>query len=142
MLYTQSWLLFYIKDILNSVFTIQWCLSRFYISITTPLLSFCASTTSSYTIFINTFFSPSLANMSNDSSSLINTIGDVLGPFNLSVQLRITYNSKPVINGCDLRPTAIVNRPIVEVGGEDFRVSHTLVIWHLLTYISYYISYV
>nr|QLM02182.1 flowering locus T 1A_2 [Miltoniopsis roezlii] len=64
--------------------------------------------------------------MSNDSSSLTNTIGDVLGPFNLSVQLRITYNW-PVINGCDLRPPAIINRPMVEVGGDDFRVFYTIV---------------
>ncbi|KAL0923959.1 hypothetical protein M5K25_004747 [Dendrobium thyrsiflorum] len=69
--------------------------------------------------------------MSNESSSLISTIGDILGPFNLSVPLQITYNNRPVINGSDLRPSAIVSRPMVEVGGDDFRVFYTLVMVNL-----------
>ncbi|XP_020572553.1 protein RICE FLOWERING LOCUS T 1-like [Phalaenopsis equestris] len=63
----------------------------------------------------------------SDHSSLFNTIGDLVGPFNLSVQLRITYNHRLVINGCDLRPSATVTRPMVEVGGEDFSTFYTLI---------------
>ena len=48
-------------------------------------------------------------------------IGDVLDPFIRSVPLRVIYNSREVANGCELKPSAVVNRPRVEVGGTDLR---------------------
>nr|ARO70144.1 heading date 3a isoform X8 [Elaeis guineensis] len=54
-------------------------------------------------------------------------IGDVLDPFIRSVPLRVIYNSREVANGCELKPSAVVNRPRVEVGGTDLRTFYTLV---------------
>ncbi|KAJ1691028.1 hypothetical protein LUZ63_015183 [Rhynchospora breviuscula] len=65
--------------------------------------------------------------MSNDPLVLAHVIGDVLDPFNTSVSFRISYNNRIVVNGMDLRPSAIVSRPRVEIGGNDLRVSYTLV---------------
>ncbi|PKA64473.1 Protein heading date 3A [Apostasia shenzhenica] len=65
--------------------------------------------------------------MSGESSMLPAAVGDVLGPFNISTRLRASFNNKPVFNGCDLRPSAIVHRPRVDVGGDDLRVLYTLV---------------
>nr|ARO70141.1 heading date 3a isoform X5 [Elaeis guineensis]ARO70142.1 heading date 3a isoform X6 [Elaeis guineensis]ARO70143.1 heading date 3a isoform X7 [Elaeis guineensis] len=54
-------------------------------------------------------------------------IGDVLDPFIRSVPLRVIYNSREVANGCELKPSAVVNRPRVEVGGTDLRTFYTLI---------------
>ena len=54
-------------------------------------------------------------------------IGDVLDPFTKSVSLRVTYTSKEVINGCELKPSQVVSQPRVDIGGEDLRTFYTLV---------------
>ncbi|KAJ4808506.1 Flowering locus T [Rhynchospora pubera] len=65
--------------------------------------------------------------MSNDPLVLGHVIGDVLDPFNTLVSFRISYNNRCVVNSMDLRPSAVVSRPRVEIGGNDLRVSYTLV---------------
>ena len=54
-------------------------------------------------------------------------IGDVLDPFTRSVSLRVSYNSREVNNGCELKPSQVVNQPRVDIGGEDLRTFYTLV---------------
>ncbi|CAA2975395.1 protein FLOWERING LOCUS T-like [Olea europaea var. sylvestris] len=54
-------------------------------------------------------------------------IGDVLDPFTRSVPLRIVYADREVNNGWDFRPSQIVNRPRVEIGGDDLRTFYTLI---------------
>lgn len=55
-------------------------------------------------------------------------IGDVLEPFTSSVSMRVVYdNNKEVINSIELKPSQIVNQPIVDVGGDDLRTLYTLV---------------
>lgn len=56
-------------------------------------------------------------------------IGDVLEPFTRSISLRVTYNNnREVNNGCELKPSQLVNQPRVDIGGEDLRTFYTLVI--------------
>ncbi|KAL3578946.1 hypothetical protein D5086_020450 [Populus alba] len=40
---------------------------------------------------------------------------------------RVTYNSREVNNGCELKPSHVVNQPRVDIGGEDLRTFYTLV---------------
>ncbi|TKY64757.1 TWIN SISTER of FT [Spatholobus suberectus] len=55
-------------------------------------------------------------------------IGDVLDPFTSCVSLRVAYNNcSEVINCCELKSSQILNRPRVEVGGDDFTTFYTLV---------------
>ncbi|KAF8402258.1 hypothetical protein HHK36_013210 [Tetracentron sinense] len=54
-------------------------------------------------------------------------IGDVLDPFSRSVSLRIGYTSREVTNGCELKPSHVVNQPRIEIGGNDNRAFYTLV---------------
>ncbi|KAI5649062.1 hypothetical protein M9H77_35067 [Catharanthus roseus] len=59
-------------------------------------------------------------------------VGDVLDPFTRSITLRVTYNmnrenSRDVNNGCEFRPSQVVNQPRVEIGGDDLRTFYTLV---------------
>ncbi|XP_059437735.1 protein HEADING DATE 3A isoform X2 [Corylus avellana] len=55
-------------------------------------------------------------------------IGDVLEPFTRSISLRVTYNNnREVNNGCELKPSQLVNQPRVDIGGEDLRTFYTLV---------------
>ncbi|KAJ4956644.1 hypothetical protein NE237_013427 [Protea cynaroides] len=54
-------------------------------------------------------------------------IGDVLDSFNRSISIRVIYNNREVANGCDLRPSVVVNQPRVELGGNDLRTFYTLV---------------
>ena len=54
-------------------------------------------------------------------------VGDVLDPFTRSIGLRATYNNKDVNNGCELKPSQVVNQPRVDVGGDDLRTFYTLV---------------
>lgn len=55
-------------------------------------------------------------------------VGDVLDAFNRSVALRVSYSSREVNNGCEFRPSAVVNQPRVAIGGDDMRVFYTLVL--------------
>ncbi|KAK4403802.1 UNVERIFIED_CONTAM: protein HEADING DATE 3A [Sesamum radiatum] len=54
-------------------------------------------------------------------------VGDVLDPFTRSVGLRVTYSSREVSNGCEFRPSQVLNQPRVDVGGDDLRTFFTLV---------------
>jgi len=54
-------------------------------------------------------------------------IGDVVDPFVRRVPLRVAYTAREVSNCCELRPSAIVEQPRVEVGGPDMRTFYTLV---------------
>ncbi|KAB1203448.1 hypothetical protein CJ030_MR8G026778 [Morella rubra] len=53
-------------------------------------------------------------------------IGDVLDPFTRSIAMRAIYNSREVNNGCELKPSQVVNQPRVDIGGEDLRTFYTL----------------
>ncbi|KAL6626930.1 hypothetical protein ACP70R_030656 [Stipagrostis hirtigluma subsp. patula] len=66
--------------------------------------------------------------MSRDSLLLGRVIGDVVDQFSPTVALRVSYNGRRIMNGADLRPSAVSARPRVEVGGEDLREFYTLVI--------------
>lgn len=55
-------------------------------------------------------------------------IGDVLDPFTRTIGLRVTYNSREVSNGNDLRIAQVANQPRVEIGGDDLRTFYTLVL--------------
>ncbi|XP_074380424.1 protein VERNALIZATION 3-like [Apium graveolens] len=54
-------------------------------------------------------------------------IGDVLDPFTRSISLRVTFNNRELNNGCELRPSQIINQPRVDVGGDDLRTFYTLI---------------
>ncbi|KAL1314437.1 hypothetical protein HN51_041240 [Arachis hypogaea] len=54
-------------------------------------------------------------------------IGDVLNPFTSSVSLKVLINNREINNGCELRPSHVVNRPRITIGGEDLRTFYTLV---------------
>ncbi|RDY14760.1 Protein HEADING DATE 3A, partial [Mucuna pruriens] len=65
---------------------------------------------------------------STDPLVIGRVIGDVLEPFTSSISLRVLYNNCPeVINCCELKPSQIVNKPRVEIGGDDLRTFYTLV---------------
>lgn len=54
-------------------------------------------------------------------------VGDVFDPFTRSISLRVMYGQKKVTNGLDLRSSQVVNKPMVEIGGDDLRNFYTLV---------------
>ncbi|XP_062217203.1 protein FLOWERING LOCUS T-like isoform X1 [Phragmites australis] len=64
---------------------------------------------------------------SRDSLVLGRVVGDVVDQFSPTVALRVSYNGRRIMNGGDLRPSAVSARPLVEVGGSDLRQSYTLV---------------
>ncbi|KAJ4957256.1 hypothetical protein NE237_014039 [Protea cynaroides] len=53
-------------------------------------------------------------------------IGDVLDHFDRSISIRVVYSNREVANGYELRPSALVNQPRVEIGGNDLRTFYTL----------------
>ncbi|KAK4480812.1 hypothetical protein RD792_011663 [Penstemon davidsonii] len=55
-------------------------------------------------------------------------IGDVVNQFTGSTSLRVTYGRRTVTNGCDMRPSQVLDQPRVEIGGDDFRTFYTLVL--------------
>ncbi|CAA7402439.1 unnamed protein product [Spirodela intermedia] len=62
-----------------------------------------------------------------DPLCLGRVVGDVLHPFTRSVSLRVEYSNKLVVNGGGFKPSAVVRRPRVEIGGADMRTFYTLV---------------
>lgn len=62
-----------------------------------------------------------------DTLAFARVIWDVLDPFTMSINLRVVYNNMEVRNGCDLRPSMVINQPRAEVGGDDLRIFYTLV---------------
>ena len=65
-------------------------------------------------------------------------INDVLDPFTKSISLRVTYGNKVVNNGCELKPSQVVNEPRVDIGGDDFRNLYTLVCFTILLLLYFY----
>lgn len=63
----------------------------------------------------------------NDSLVTTHVIGDVLDPFNTTVDLMVLFNGAPIVSGMELRSPAVSERPTVEIGGDDYRVAYTLV---------------
>uniref|UniRef100_A0A0E0A1N6 Uncharacterized protein n=1 Tax=Oryza glumipatula TaxID=40148 RepID=A0A0E0A1N6_9ORYZ len=63
-----------------------------------------------------------------DPLYLSQIIPDVLDPFISTISLRVTYNSRLFLAGAALKPSAVVSKPQVDVGGNDMRVSYTLVL--------------
>ncbi|PNT72857.1 hypothetical protein BRADI_2g49795v3 [Brachypodium distachyon] len=55
-------------------------------------------------------------------------IEEVLDPFTPATPLRITYNNRLLLAGVELKPSAVANKPRVDVGGNDLRVFYTLVL--------------
>eukprot|EP01018_Ginkgo_biloba_P019627 Gb_17505 [translate_table: standard] len=54
-------------------------------------------------------------------------IGDVLDMFVPSIDLAVTYSSRQVNNGCELKPSAVAMPPRVEIGGQEQGSYYTLV---------------
>ncbi|KAH9295801.1 hypothetical protein KI387_039389 [Taxus chinensis] len=68
--------------------------------------------------------------MSRDPLTLGRVIGDVVDPFVASdSKFTVTYTSRQVKNGCELKPSAIAIKPHVEIGGntQDLRTFYTLI---------------
>jgi len=57
----------------------------------------------------------------------LGVIGDVLSPFTNSVSLSAIINNREISNGCLMKPSQLVNRPRVNVGGDDLRTFYTMV---------------
>ncbi|XP_075081993.1 protein FLOWERING LOCUS T 1-like [Nicotiana tabacum] len=62
-----------------------------------------------------------------DTLVLGRVIGDVLDPFTKSIDLRVVYSSRQVINGCDFRPSQVIHQPRIDIGGADNCTFYTLV---------------
>jgi hypothetical protein len=54
-------------------------------------------------------------------------IGEVVDIFNPSVRMNVTYSTKQVANGHELMPSIVMNKPRVDIGGDDLRSAYTLV---------------
>ncbi|MED6120368.1 Protein HEADING DATE 3A [Stylosanthes scabra] len=65
--------------------------------------------------------------VSKDPLVVGRVIGDVLDPFENSIPIRVTYNSRDVCNGCEFKPSQVVHQPRVAIGGDDLRNLYTLV---------------
>nr|BAG72301.1 Hd3a [Oryza rufipogon] len=70
-----------------------------------------------------------MAGSGRDRDTLVvgRVVGDVLDAFVRSTNLKVTYGSKTVSNGCELKPSMVTHQPRVEVGGNDMRTFYTLV---------------
>ncbi|XP_052184124.1 protein HEADING DATE 3A-like isoform X1 [Diospyros lotus] len=67
--------------------------------------------------------------MQRDRDPLVvgRVVGDVLDPFTRSIDLRVGFTCREVTNGCEFRPSQVVNQPRVDIGGDDLRTFYTLV---------------
>ncbi|KAF0925190.1 hypothetical protein E2562_015606 [Oryza meyeriana var. granulata] len=63
-----------------------------------------------------------------DPFVLAQIIPDVLDPFTTTIPLRITYNSRLIVAGVELKPSAVLSKPRIDIGGNDMRVFYTLVL--------------
>lgn len=54
-------------------------------------------------------------------------IEDVLDLFTPTITLRITYNNRLLLASAELKPSAVVSKPRVDIGGNDMRAFYTLV---------------
>ncbi|KAK8660257.1 hypothetical protein V6N13_051189 [Hibiscus sabdariffa] len=64
---------------------------------------------------------------SRDPLTESRVIGDVLDSFTRSIALRVSYGTREVNNGVELKPSHVVNQPRVDIGGDDLRTFYTLV---------------
>ncbi|CAN8274384.1 unnamed protein product [Cochlearia groenlandica] len=62
-----------------------------------------------------------------DPLEMARVVGDVIDPFTKLVSLKVTYGQREVSNGLDLKPSRVLNKPTVEIGGNDLRNFYTLV---------------
>lgn len=62
-------------------------------------------------------------------------IGEVVDIFNPSVKMNVTYSTKQVANGHELMPSIVINKPRVDIGGDDMRSAYTLVSCSIILYI-------
>nr|ANS56327.1 FT-like protein [Cephalotaxus sinensis] len=68
--------------------------------------------------------------MSRDPLTLGRVIGDVLDMFvPADLKFTVTYTSRQVKNGCELKPSAVAIKPRVDIGGDgqDLRTFYTLI---------------
>ncbi|WZZ50229.1 hypothetical protein YC2023_050336 [Brassica napus] len=61
-----------------------------------------------------------------DPLVLARVVGDVVDPFMRLISLRVNYGQRQVTNGLDLRTSQVLNKPTVEIGGDDLRNFYTL----------------
>lgn len=61
-------------------------------------------------------------------------IGDIIDHFTPTTDLRVYIDGDTICNGYRLRQSQVASRPRVEIGGQDFRILHTLVSISLLIY--------
>nr|BAK40195.1 flowering locus T [Gentiana triflora] len=54
-------------------------------------------------------------------------IGDVLDPFTRTLDMTVVYGQREVSNGCEFKPSQVVNQPRVDIGGNDLGDFYTLV---------------
>lgn len=77
--------------------------------------------------------------MAPDRDPLVvsHVIGDVVDAFTRSAGLRVSFAGREVTNGCEFKPSAVVNPPRVDIGGDSMRslftLVHTLLSYHLRT---------
>ena len=62
-----------------------------------------------------------------DPLVLARVVGDVVDPFMRLISLTVNYGQRQVTNGLDLRTSQVLNKPTVEIGGDDLRNLYTLV---------------
>lgn len=62
-----------------------------------------------------------------DPLAIGRVIGDVVDAFVRTTSLRVVYGTREVTNSCELKPSQVVHRPRVDVGGGDLRTFYTLV---------------
>ncbi|KAI9122021.1 hypothetical protein K1719_006710 [Acacia pycnantha] len=65
--------------------------------------------------------------MARDPLIVGRVIGDVLDSFSPSVNMTVSYNKKDIFNGYELLPSAVSDRPSVQIDGLDMRSFYTLV---------------
>lgn len=70
--------------------------------------------------------------MSRDPLVVGHVIGDVLDNFTKVASFKVLYNNRELTNGSELKPSAVVHEPRVEIGGRDMRTLYTLVSTQLL----------
>lgn len=63
----------------------------------------------------------------NDPLVLGRVVGDVLNPFKRSVDLDVFFKLRKVNNGSEYKPSDIVSKPRVRIGGDDWSKFYTLV---------------
>ncbi|KAF3520699.1 hypothetical protein DY000_02064127 [Brassica cretica] len=62
-----------------------------------------------------------------DPLVVVRVVGDVVDPFMRLISLDVTYGQRQITNGIDLRSSQVLNKPTVEIGGDDLRNFYTLV---------------